>query len=272
MAKTWRLLIDSDSIGSWNMALDEALLQTVAEKQSLPTLRLYGWEPGTLSLGYAQPYSDVDEERLTAEKWGLVRRPTGGRGILHIDELTYSVTAPLDDPILSGSLLESYRKISGALVHTLQLIGIQAAADREYDLSAANVVNPVCFETPSNYEITCQGKKLLGSAQARKYNGLLQHGALPIFGDLTRITRVLKFDDEISRKMAAERVLKRATTIETILGKIPSRQLLIEAFIEGFSNTLGVTFEALNPTPGELSLASDLERNKYKSVNWITRL
>lgn len=272
MAVTWRLIIDPESAGSWNMALDEALLQSVAAKESPPALRLYGWNPATLSLGYAQPFSDVDEERLQVENWGLVRRPTGGRGILHVDELTYSVTAPLDDPILAGSLLESYRKISAALVCALELIGIKVEADRQYDLGDSKMINPVCFETPSNYEITFEGKKLIGSAQARKYNGLLQHGALPIFGDLTRITRVLRFNDDGERAVAAKRVLKRATTIEAILGRIIPFQQVAEAFVEGFSKTLEITFEPSTPQESEISQARELEKQKYRSDDWTKRL
>ena len=101
------------------MALDEACLLSSAERRSLPTLRLFSWEPPTLSLGYAQKSSEVNFQQLHEHGWGLVRRPTGGRAILHTDELTYSVTAPLDDPVMAGSLLESYQRISKALLAAL---------------------------------------------------------------------------------------------------------------------------------------------------------
>lgn len=272
MKLNWRLIIDPDSTGSWNMAADEALLQQAGAKQSLPTLRLFGWNPGTLSLGYAQPHTDVDMDGLTRHNWGLVRRPTGGRAILHIDEVTYSVTAPLDDPILAGSLLESYRKISAALVQVLHILGIAVEADRQYDIADSQHLNPVCFETPSNYEITFRGKKLMGSAQARKYNGLLQHGSLPLFGDLTRITHALRYQDEKARLAAGEKLLARATTVERILDRTPEKSDVINAFIEGFSSILGVSLEQMPLTPQEIALAQSIDQNKYQTQEWTNRL
>ena len=106
-SEQWRLLITSPASGAWNMAVDEALLEAVGSNQSLPCLRLYAWEPPCLSIGYAQPFADIDRSRLADFGWDWVRRPTGGRAILHADELTYSVIAPLDEPRVSGSVLES---------------------------------------------------------------------------------------------------------------------------------------------------------------------
>ena len=107
MAKEpWRLLITPPAHGAWNMAVDEAILEEVSRGNSLPTLRLYAWEPPCLSIGYAQPISNVDLVRLRAYDWELVRRPTGGRAVLHTDELTYSVIAPSKEPLVAGTLLE----------------------------------------------------------------------------------------------------------------------------------------------------------------------
>ena len=97
MSGVWRLIIDSPAHGAWNMAVDEAILEQTGRGESPPTLRLYDWQPACLSLGYAQPFADVDVDRLKERGWELVRRPTGGRAILHVDELTYSVSAPASD-------------------------------------------------------------------------------------------------------------------------------------------------------------------------------
>ncbi len=105
------------------MAVDEAILEHIGRGQALPTLRLYAWEPACLSLGYAQPYADVDEARIKERGWEVVRRPTGGRAILHTDELTYSVTAPADEPRLAGSVLESYNRLAVALLQAVQVVG-----------------------------------------------------------------------------------------------------------------------------------------------------
>jgi len=90
--------------GAWNMAVDESILEHTQSKRgaSLPTLRLYAWDPACLSLGHAQPFADVDRARLNGRGWDVVRRPTGGRAILHTDELTYSVTGRVQEPWLAG--------------------------------------------------------------------------------------------------------------------------------------------------------------------------
>ena len=98
----WRILRTPPANGAWNMAVDEAILETVRQHAALPTLRLYAWQPACLSLGYAQPFADANLDALAQNGWQIVRRPTGGRAILHTDELTYSVIAPLDEPRVGG--------------------------------------------------------------------------------------------------------------------------------------------------------------------------
>jgi len=167
MTDTWRLLITSPARGAWNMAVDEAILESAGRGAVLPTLRLYGWEPACLSLGYAQSYKDVDADRLRARGWDVVRRATGGRAILHIDELTYSVTAPPDEPRVQGSVLESYHRLARALVGAVRGLGLPVEMEKNTPASG-DARGPVCFEVPSAYEIVVDGKKLIGSAQARK--------------------------------------------------------------------------------------------------------
>lgn len=255
------------------MALDEALLKSVAENHTPPTLRLYSWQPATLSLGFAQPAADVDVEKLQANKWDLVRRPTGGRAILHVDELTYSLTAAADDPLLSGDLLESYRKISRALLAGLASLRVTATGDATYENSTSGKVkNPVCFETPSNYEITSGGKKLIGSAQARKYGGILQHGTLPIRGEITRITRALKFASEHDRASAAAKLTAHAVTLESVLSTIPDWLTVAGAIIKGFSETFEISFIESQPDPAEIEYANQLMAEKYLSDTWTFRM
>ena len=182
MTTSWRLIHTPPAGGAWNMAVDEAILEGARAGAVLPTLRLYAWQPPCLSLGYAQPFSDVALPRLAALGWDVVRRPTGGRAILHTDELTYSVTGPQDEPRLAGSVLESYQRLSAALLEALRQLNLPAQAAGAH-LSAAEGADPkgpVCFEVPSDYEIVVGGKKLIGSAQARRKGGVLQHGALPL--------------------------------------------------------------------------------------------
>lgn len=270
---SWRLIKSLPSSAAYNMALDEALLSSTAQKLALPTLRIYSWSVPSLSLGYAQPASDVNKNELTDRAWQLVRRPTGGKAILHTDELTYSITAPLDEPLVSGSLLESYQRISMALQKALTSLGTSTSADNRPVLPTnQSKQEPVCFQTPSNYEITWNGKKLIGSAQARKMGGVLQHGSLPLFGDLSRITQVLAYPSSMERQLAASRTLAQATTLEAASGRLVSFDEAADAIIQSFSSEFGITFVQGQPTPEEHEIASDLVQTKYAADSWNYRI
>lgn len=268
----WRLICSSPAPGAWNMAVDEAILKSVGQSQVAPTLRLYAWNPPCLSLGFAQPVQDVDLPALAGRGWHLVRRPTGGRAILHADELTYSVIAPLNEPRVYGSVLESYSRLAQALLKALEHIGLPARADKEYAHSAeVQPAGPVCFEVPSKYEITANGKKIIGSAQARRKDGVLQHGSLPLSGDLTRITQVLSYSDEETRSRAAERLLEHATTIET-LGFSVTWETCAAAFQTAFAETLDLNLHEDSLTSAEKRRAAELVEQKYNHPSWTNRI
>ena len=270
---TWRILRHAPAPGPWNMAVDEAILEQVARGDSPPTLRLYAWAPPCLSLGRAQPASDVDQEALARLGWGLVRRPTGGRAILHTSELTYAVIARLHHPTMQGGVLESYQRISLALLKALDLLALPARADQKYEIPAGlRPDGPVCFEIPSNYEITAGGKKLVGSAQARRKDGVLQHGTLPLCGDLTRITAVLAFPDPFSRSQAAQSVLQHATTVESLLNRVVGWDEAANAFEIGFAQTFGLNLIHDELTPAEQSQAQILYAEKYDHPDWTHKI
>ena len=269
---TWRLILDPPAPGAWNMAVDEAILNAATRGDVPPTLRLYAWNPACLSLGYAQPISDVDEKRLEEFGWDMVRRPTGGRAILHTDELTYSVCGPEHEPVLSGDILSSYKRLSAAILAALEHIGVGVQALPQEKNPVSKTPEPVCFEIPSNYEITANGKKLVGSAQARRQGGVLQHGTLPLYGDLARIVQVLRFPNPVSRAQAAERLLERATTIQTALGRLVDWQLAADSFIRAFSETLKLELLPGSLTEAEQLLAQQLLEEKYANPSWIKKL
>lgn len=267
----WRLILTPPARGAWNMAVDEAILESIHHGDALPTLRLYAWTPACLSLGHAQPYADVDLARLRERGWEVVRRVTGGRAILHTDELTYSVAGPADNPILTGSVLESYSRLAQALLRAVQDLSLPVEM-KEGKADESGKTNPVCFEVPSTYEITVNGKKLIGSAQARKKEGVLQHGSLPLTGDLTRITQALIFKDEFTRQNAADRLLDRATTVESVLGREVSWDSAAQAMIHAFETQLGLTFERGELTQKEISRTEELVREKYDHPSWMERM
>jgi lipoyl(octanoyl) transferase len=267
----WRLITTPPARGAWNMAVDEAILEHIGRSEVLPTLRLYAWAPPCLSLGHAQPFLDVDIARLQSRGWEVVRRVTGGRAILHTDELTYSVTAPADEPRVAGSLLESYNRLAGALLAAVQDLGLPV--EIKDDRAEGNgTPNPVCFEVPSTYEITVNGKKLIGSAQARRREGVLQHGSLPLTGDLTRICQTLVFPDEAAREQAMQRLLARATTVESVLGREVTWETAAQAFVRAFEAQLELKLEAGELTSSELSRTEELVREKYAHPSWTGRI
>jgi lipoate-protein ligase A len=255
------------------MAVDEAILEAVSEEQMLTTLRLYAWEPPCLSLGYAQSINDVDMPRLKERKWDIVRRPTGGRAILHTDELTYSIIGLQSDPQLSGGVLESYRNLSQALLVVLHSLGIPAHSQTiTKQTKNPSQTNPVCFEIPSNYEITVGGKKILGSAQARRGNSMLQHGTLPLYGDLSRILEVLSLPNRHDSHQARERLLARATTVEEAIGDRIDWNQVADVFIDVFSQTLKLELIPGELTPLERIKVDKLLNEKYANLSWTERI
>ncbi len=267
----WRLLITPPARGAWNMALDESILEHIGRGESLPTLRLYAWNPPCLSLGHAQPFSDVDVNRLKERGWEVVRRATGGRAILHTDELTYSVIAPNDEPLVAGTVLESYNRFAQALLTAVKNIELPVEL-KEGKANENAMPNPVCFEVPSTYEITVGGKKLIGSAQARKKEGVLQHGSLPLIGDLTRICEVLAFENESARADASKRLLARATTVASALGRAVSWEMAAQAFIRAFEAQLGLSLKREELSESESSRADELVEEKYNHPAWTERV
>ena len=270
-SQPWRLILSPPASGAQNMALDEAILETTASGAALPTLRLYDWDPPCLSIGYAQDAREVDQDRLAALGWDLVRRPTGGRALLHIDELTYSVAAPADHPLVRGGVLPSYRRLSEGLLAGLGLLGLRAEVQPEAALSTEAKANPVCFQVPSAYEITVGGKKLVGSAQVRRRGGMLQHGSLPLRGEIGRVCLALWFADEAERSQAASRLRERATTAEACLGHPVPWQEAAQAMAQGFARSLGVLLEPGEPTVNEERRAARLAAERYESPAWTER-
>jgi lipoate-protein ligase A len=273
----WRLLLSPPADGPLNMAIDEALLLAVGDGVCAPTLRFFDWTPACLSLGYSQPVDDVEAARLAQFGYGLVRRPTGGRAILHTDELTYSVIAPMDEPRVRGGVLESYQQLSAGLMRGLSRLGLNVRADKQYGPAEAGMAKgPVCFEVPSNYEITAglagQPRKLLGSAQVRKRGVVLQHGTLPLHGDIGRICDALLFESEEERQDARARVTQRATTVADLIGRTVSWQEAADAMTAGFAEALNLEFAQAPLTPNEEAAAASLRAEKYASKEWTNRV
>ncbi len=167
--------------------------------------------------------------------------------------MTYSVAAHADEPVVAGPLLEAYRVLSSALIAGLGLLGLDAAlAPAPSTAEKSGLI--ACFEVPYNNEITVGGKKLMGSAQARSQRRLLQHGSLPLFGDVGRVASYLVFPDESSRVTLAQRLHEHATTASSAAGRRIDYMEAAAAIARGFATTLPIALE-----PGELT-AAEMER------------
>ncbi len=271
-AATWRLLIETEPrSGAANMALDQAIALACAAGESLPTLRFYRWQPPAVSLGRHQALADVDPAVIAEHGYDLVRRTTGGRAILHIDELTYSVAAPTTESRVAGGVMDAYLRLSNALLAGLQRIGV--LADKAAgDVRVGPDVSAACFEVPSAYEITVQGRKLMGSAQSRRAKYVLQHGSLPLRGDITRLIDVLVLQAE-ERAQLRQQLTDHACTLATALGVADDDPVIgfdqvAQAMVQGFATTLNLSFKRATPTSQELQTAARLIREQYANPTW----
>jgi lipoate-protein ligase A len=289
-SSTWRLLVDEGLSGAMNMALDEALLESAIDGGS-PTLRFYTWRPAALSLGVNQPLGEVDPAACDRLGFDIVRRLTGGRAVLHQDELTYSIAARAADPLVSGGVVESYRKISAALVAGLRLLGARvelsppdralhaslARARRESDLADGQAPpeggshGAICFDASSDYELTSGGRKLVGSAQARRGGALLQHGSILLDVDWEAWISVFAFRTEAGRLRALRNLPSRMTSLREELGRTVSEQEVREALLSGFSSAFAIDLEPGEATHAELARADRLAADKYGSAEWTGR-
>jgi lipoyl(octanoyl) transferase len=270
---TWRLLITPPLDGATNMAIDEAILHALSEKNTLPTLRFFQWTPPCLSLGYNQHWRDVDDWACQQLGYTWTRRPTGGRAILHTDEVTYSLIIPEKDPRIQGGVVESYRVLSLGLLRGLAKLGVQGEqATKEHLLAPKQPgQGPVCFDTPSVYEITWQGKKLIGSAQLRRKETVLQHGTLPLCGDLNRILKALTLSDE-DRALQTRLLPQRAITLEKVVGHKLSFDQVTAALAAGFAEQFNLTLEPMPLNDRENTLAGHLRASQYANSIWLKRV
>ncbi len=247
-APRWRLILDDAADGAWNMAVDAALLRSRAAGGP-STLRLYAWRTPTASLGRFQPSAEVDAEACARYGVDVVRRATGGRGVLHDDELTYSVTVAEDDGVPRG-VAASYAHLGRGLVAAYRRLGVPAevtAARRGRRGSAA------CYLAATQADLSSAGAKLSGSAQVWADGACLQHGSFVVSRDVTREADVFRLDEE-----AAGVLQREAVTIEGATGSRPGYGELARAVVEGFTEALGIRLEPGALSESEASAASSL--------------
>ncbi len=253
----WRIVVTPAALGAENMALDEALMER-ARSSGEWVARVYTWSRPTISLGRNQTaVGRYDLERIRALDIDVVRRPTGGRAILHDREITYSVTAPDTE---SGDLRQSYERINRLLLAALSLLGVQATVAAPEKRATSPGMAP-CFDEPSAGELTLDGRKLAGSAQWRSEGALLQHGSI-----------LIEDDQSLLATLARERTapIPSPATLVEALGRVPTPHDVADALAAAIE-----TIEGCRPIPFALddavrARASDLVV-QYLDDTWTWR-
>jgi lipoate-protein ligase A len=268
----WRLLDTGPADGFTNMAIDEAILDRCAAEGGLPILRFYTWSPPTLSLGYGQPIkSDINLAQCRALGIDVVRRPTGGRAVLHDHELTYNVVIRADDPRVTSGVLAAYLTISQALIRGLSYLGIAAELLplRRGAFLPSDDASPVCFAMPSSYEVAVGGRKIIGSAQRRAHGVIMQHGSIPISHDLDKMRAVFSSSPRGSR--SAHRELEyqaHMTSLQEAGGCVYNYAEVVAALTRGIAEAWEVDLLPGQLTAAERQLSAHLCATKYRSEAW----
>jgi len=229
----WYLLFSGARSGAYNMSLDEELLRFALSELDRPILRFYQWEKPTISLGFHQKLDDIKTDLCRERGIDIVVRPTGGRAILHIDELTYSLVVPPSHPLARLSLLKSYYRINTAIAYGLNKLGVECSVN-EGAPNGAGIKNPSCFSSTSKYEITHNGKKLVGSAQRRLKGAFLQQGSILLDRGYLMLE---EFVNRSERNLA-----QKSTTLRDCLGFRPQVEEVASALIWGFKEKFEIEF------------------------------
>lgn len=268
----WKFLYTSKKDAFFNMATDEALLIMSEENNTPPTLRIYQWEPEAVSIGYCQKIKKtVDLKKCKDLNVDVVRRLTGGRAVLHYNDLTYSICASKDYfDLLGENVNDTYRKISLAFLKSLEFLNIKGEwvrkFSREYKLNTFESTKP-CFSSSIRYEIQVKGKKLIGSAQRRLKNSFIQHGSIPLGKQSFGLADLLPEINEQRIKKMKLKLEENTVFLQDLLSINLDINQIISAIKSGFSN-----FFSVNLKDTDLSLDQRKMTNKliprYRSKNW----
>jgi lipoate-protein ligase A len=238
----WVFINTGHRPGAYNMALDEGLARAVQEGSGRPVLRVYGWNPPAISVGFNQPVEDFDPGLLSRAGIDLVRRPTGGRAILHINELTYSVATQCGE----DGPRALYRFLNEGILQGLRSLGIRAelaTRDDDFRTLYRDPASIPCFSTSARCEIVSGGRKLVGSAQRRFGRAILQHGSLLLGPEHRSIVDFLAARVREARPALTDALTARTVDAGTLLGRTVSFEEAASAVKKGFEEACGITFE-----------------------------
>ncbi|WP_191565261.1 biotin/lipoate A/B protein ligase family protein [Metabacillus idriensis] len=269
----WRFIDSGNCSPSFNMALDEALLDWNSEGIIPPTIRFYGWNPATLSVGYFQKVEkEINLEAVEKYGLGFVRRPTGGRGVLHDQELTYSVIVSEEHPDMPKTVTEAYRVISEGVLQGFRELGLDAyfavPKTEEERQGLKNPRSAVCFDAPSWYELVVEGRKVAGSAQTRQKGVILQHGSILLDLDEEKLFNLFKYPSERVKERMQKNFKNKAVAVNALRATPVTIAEAKEAFKKGFEKGLDITLESYTLTDKEKAYVEKIAREKYSTEEW----
>lgn len=269
----WGFIDSGNCSPAFNMALDEALLDWHSEGKIPPIVRFYGWSPPSLSIGYFQKVEkEINMEAVKKHGLGFVRRPTGGRGVLHEHELTYSVIVTEEYPDMPKTVTESYRVISEGVLKGFHELGMEAYFSvpetvEEKD-SLKNPRSAVCFDAPSWYELVVEGRKVAGSAQTRQKGVILQHGAILLDLDEDKLFSLFKYPSERVRERMQKAFKNKAVAINDLRQEPVSLEEAKRAFKDGFQEGLNIDLQPYELSKEQLQYVHHLAKTRYESEEW----
>lgn len=271
--EVWYFIDSGEGSPSFNMALDEALLDWHSEGKIPPVIRFYGWNPATLSIGYFQKVDkEIDLDAVKRHGLGFVRRPTGGRGVLHEHELTYSVIVSEEHPDMPKTVTEAYRVISEGILKGFHQLGLEAyfavPKTNEEREALKSPRSAVCFDAPSWYELVVEGRKVAGSAQTRQKGVILQHGSILLDLDEDKLFSLFKYPNE----RVKERMQKAFKSKAVAINDISKRNITLDeskrAFKQGFEEGLKIDLKPYTLSPEELHYVQTLAKKRYENDEW----
>lgn len=275
MTEIWNFINTGSKNPYYNMAMDEALLNFVSRGEIDPVIRFYTWNPATLSIGYFQRLQkEIDIDKVKEKGYGLVRRQTGGRGVLHDKELTYSVIVPESHPNMPSTVTEAYKIISQGLLEGFKNLGFETyfaiPRSKEERDKLKQPRSSVCFDAPSWYELVVEGRKIAGSAQTRQKGVILQHGSILQDIDIDDLFDMSKFKNERLKAKMKENFVQKAVAINDISNQHITLNEMENAFEAGFKKGLNIDFKPLELTEKQIEEVQELE-DKYRSEAWMYR-
>lgn len=273
LKETWLFLNSGACSPAYNMACDEALLNWQSEGKIPPVIRFYSWDPATLSIGYFQrAKKEIDLDAVKGYGLGFVRRPTGGRAVLHEHELTYSVIVSEEHPKMPKSVTEAYRVISEGVLQGFRELGLDAyfsvPRSEEEKMDLKKPKSSVCFDAPSWYELVVEGRKVAGSAQTRQKGVILQHGAILLDLEEDKMFDLFNFRDPAEREKMQANFKNKAVTINQLLGRKISLEQAVTAFKLGFEKGLNVDLQDFVLDEPQKNEIQEIARNRYQSDDW----